>query len=661
MNLVIRNELRTELKLKQMIQLQMIPEIAETEAGNDARLQAEILREMRLNLKQGIFVDTEDFSNRMMKRIPKKNRSAGVVKMVENIRLLIPKLELDLVKMPRLIEVGLGAFALQIPPYIEYLDLNNIVSARPNFAQTIFGFLSEHSLPNVTTLLKEAATDKRFAKDNAFSDLISVINGYSAEPEFLTWLCYDYLSLIPKGLDNPQTHSLIVKTAFDYHCWSLPYQRQMQNEIDAIRKFFTRYSLEALQEFSSAWPNIPRIYLVFLPEEVVKNQEAMQKFNNFCQSDYWKESTDVKRQYLCLGSIRTIERQRVPLILHLLKICESPRQLKKLLDILVRKSMVSKHGLMDYPFSLDEYDAVMNELENQETTQIFRNLPLDDDYQKRFNQATHIPPQLVKIIATLRDIYEQEYKDGLPVLAEITKHLIDQDFLKWRYGNPVAQKQLEVVGRSSEVWQKSSYEVKIIASQDQLAQMNGLIKQVSQLGDQAKVIFTQIFNQPITEELKRYLSKTLMHFEERFKQPGLTAEDKKKLGQEKGRLMRQYHLINAIDLFYITPDQIDMIRKLMESQVRDNKYKELHSLILEAVSLLNQQGLASLHSVLLVDTDSCLDLFEVGRIPILTCQRWTEKTSQNECLPAYPGDANKRLLLIQERIGLIPACHCEAQ
>lgn len=301
----------------------------------------------------------------------------------------------------------------------------------------------------------------------------------------------------------------------------------------------------------------------------------------------------------------------------------------------------------DYPFDAEDANALLSRVASSSETKAFKALHLQDGYTERLTELLEHQPLLVQIILRLTEIYEEKDKDVLGVLARITEALIDRVFTTWRYAHDAAEAQLKPVRNALAVWRENMTETRVLGHVDRVT---ACLQSVKLLQTEAAAIFERRFKKPWMKELGSELERTVFEATETLR-GNKDAAHRENAIQLVSALRQEYQAARLIELFECEAREIDLVNHHFAETEKKPWAAPWQELLTRARSILAAPEVREMRIVRVMETDAPIDLFQVGAIPTLSCQRWMEPTGYNKCLPAYVADPNKKLWQLRTQRG----------
>ncbi len=636
---------RQELRLEQILILSQLQEL-DTKGGVDAEEQYQRLKKISNDLDKGIYTDTPNFYERVMKRIKKEERTQDIKEIVGVLRSVIDESKPSLEQVKQIVKLGITAYEKSsTPPSVELGQACDIMRKSPfqdneKFRVIDLGLKNYQQTKtenNLYSLLDELSKDSR-TKDRdifiqAFDRIERIVHEENDSVKYLSDVLFESL---PNKIDFE---------VFNLGLEGLIQHNQMNGNITDVnpsKVFRNLLARNNLKEILSNY-SIPLPLLAFIQSNIDDNG-VLEKIANFCNDKHFQRSKDIKRTLQRGFSTLDSAKDGPEFLKHLASILENSSQLAKVFSYI---NLLSYTGDFSYDFTAKNFEELETRLKNNSSQRAFSLLGLSTEYKsKLLEKAQDIRPELFKIISTLSGIYSAYYSEEIPVLRSITEAIIDGRFNEWKYTNPIAAEQLALLNNQINSWKENKIDIRILGDTSGLEPR---VNAVKILGAEAKQLYEQFYGKKVDKKSVEELEAIILEKEKRLREPSTLDIEKKSLGIEASELRKQYSILRSLELFVDTKlTNLESNKKLFEERSRDVKSEELRNIYTQAVSILSSKELTRLNKVTVCETDNNVDLFEVGRIPILSCQRWTEKTGHNNCLLAYVGDANKKLIQVKD-------------
>ncbi|MBI5804398.1 hypothetical protein HY450_04080 [Candidatus Pacearchaeota archaeon] len=635
---------RMEQRLEQALTLSQIQSF-ETEGGVDAEEQYKRLQAIVRDLEKGVYSDTENFQERIMKRIKKNDRTIGIKDMVSELRGIIEQSKPSLKDVRRIVELGIKAYEkANTPPSLEFEQARQIMERSPFQAEQksrvieigLKNYENGGATNNLYPFILEISSDARTNSLEVFTHTFNrleeiVVNSNS----WVSYLRNNLMDTLPNQVD-PKTLDLGLEGLVQHQ--QINANLQDINPSQEIRRLLgTPDVAHLIRDYS-----IPIPIMAFLQTQL-DNPETMQKISGFCKDKHFSESKDTQRAIQRGFAVLDKHREGKEIVAHTTKILESSRQLARIFSYM---GLLTHSGNFEYDFNANNFTELEKRLKNKVSERAFCVLNLSEGHRERLIETAHkINPKLIDIISTLSGVYGAFYQDELPILTTITEAMIDDRFNEWRYSHALANEQLSVLDGHFESWIKNRTGTRILGDTSGIEPM---LEAVRQLGQEAKALYQEKYQKAAGRKTLEDLEQQIFAIEKELRD-SKSPEEKRTLGLQARELRKEYSTLKQLELFEdISLSNWQINKKLLEGCAKDAKDAETKNVYEQASTILSGEKLARLRKVTISETDGLLDLFETGRIPVQSCQRWTERTGYNDCLLAYVGEANKKLIQVKD-------------
>ncbi len=304
-------------------------------------------------------------------------------------------------------------------------------------------------------------------------------------------------------------------------------------------------------------------------------------------------------------------------------------------------------------------DALINRLAQEGCLKL--NLPLEYQDRIKENLEELMANGIFEIIPTLAATYEHKnLPDVKELLSEITKHIIDGDFKRWRYTHERSQELLAGLSvEESARWQENLPPVKLEVSvtTSEMEQRNAQLAAVKEHFANAKAHILEVKPDFDFSDTK---VATLEQKIEMLTQQIMSAKDdaaRKSFGKEKADLQNQVILVRGMRFIdTVDPAHFDPQEIIARANEAKNKAEMLGipMAVLDLEQVSKTFTVKEIKGVVAYESDDPLTLLRVGVEPSETCQSW-RKGGYNECLLAYVADSNKKLINVADSEGRIIA------
>lgn len=629
--LALRQELRMHLALAQIDAL-------DTEGGKNAQAEAQLLARIHHDLTQRVYTSVDNFVERVGKRVPKKKRTDATRQLVTLVRALLTLggyTTLDEIKAL----VGFGLLVYKrwnVAPSDEYEQLKIIWESESCQTQTMrhavadlltTHLTSEQGANNVGTFLGSFVP-----RAGVTAELLEVLIQKLRTADERTVSAYD------ESLTQVLPERAITRTQFEQALGLIDHYERLLGflNIGPPRERFKMFIAERCGEPTIL--ELPPLVQCYLPKELA--QELSTKLAGWWKTEPLASSIDAVREVL--RALRVLERTPEQLdrtVTHLITVVPTGKMFVRICRE-IGKSAYFPGQRFDYPLDAKTADELLTLVASTSETKALNKLPLQAGYKERLIELLDREPLLTQIILRLVEIYDKQHTEVLGVLARITEALIDRVFATWRYTHDAADAQLKPVQKALAVWRENMTETRVLGQMDRVT---ASIAAVKLLQNEAATIFERRFQKPWTKQLGGELELTVFEATETLRNCTGDAARREEAIQQVSRVRQEYQAARLIELFECEAREVDMVDRHFAETAKKPWAAPWQDLLTRARSILAAPEVREMRIVRVVETDAPIDLFQVGAIPTLSCQRWMEPTSYNQCLLAYVADANKKL------------------
>lgn len=646
MSLSLTQSLRLEQKLEQRLVMQLtLAQIQDldTEAGRDARREYKVLMHTLKDLDRGLFTDVPNFIYRVGKRVPKTKRTDGTRKVVAQLRRAVPLLGLDTLPDVRtLVAIGLATNEKWHLVPSEAFDEMFKVWENPKFVQTdlrraTFELLTrraeaEDSTTRLLELLVALVEDKRIDQELCVHALTRI----NVTERLLDVFAQDLLEILPNPVSPEQLdRAFRILTLYDRMLGHLHLKKQTKT----LKPYIENGEAPGIPEA------LPEVIRAFLP--VGLSAATLDRLAAFCAHKDLRDSVDAQREVLRALIVLRKHNQGEAILAHLTERADSVKLFLRIMREVTSQDCYTDKQLT-YPFEATNGQEILTRLANPNLYAVLGTLHLQSGYAERFlDSVVKLPPLVPKIILRLAEIYAARSPEVLPMLARITEQVLDGRFNVWRYAHHAAAKQLEPI-RAHPLWQENTHAHRILGRADEAAAQ---LRAVKLLQVEAVEIFAREFKQVWRPELGSELEVRIVEIEAALKKEDTLLGEKRELGATAKQLRTVYKAARLVELFDLTPTQVEFTRRVWEEAERQPWVASFGELIGRGRAVLDSPAVKSMTTVEVAETDQLTDLLQIGVLPVLSCQRWTEPTGYNKCLLAYVADPGKKLWQMRSRDG----------
>lgn len=284
-------------------------------------------------------------------------------------------------------------------------------------------------------------------------------------------------------------------------------------------------------------------------------------------------------------------------------------------------------------------------------------LSLPDTYEDKIRSQLDILLKngTIQIISILTGRYSEnpELQQLMPLMTEITSHILDGDFREWRYSHAIAQEQLGVVTpEQREQWTRTTEPVAAtVRLAGETAREESEIQAIGLILDQVRNhIRDKRKNFDFSPERGWKISAEIEHLTNQIQNTGSEAEievleaRKKSLSDEK-QLIADLHVLDTL-----SPEKADQ----NDIAIRAHRIAEAaaHLGVPQAALDIDQVHqvfkLGDIISIQAYESDDLVTLLKVGVEPQETCQSWRRGQS-NECLLSYVANGNVKVVNVADQ------------
>ncbi|MBI2483179.1 hypothetical protein HYV74_03310 [Candidatus Uhrbacteria bacterium] len=652
MELGLRQVLRQEIRLEQSLQLslRMIEQLA-TDTEREIQAEGRLLDAMLRDCDRGTYASVEDFVDRVGKRVRKKDRTDRTRCLVAQIRQAVALLACpDLAAVRELVQYGRdGVHCWMMDPIVCYAQLLTVwesascatIDLRRVSLDVLCGQQrNAQGSPAVLDFLVDCTADARCT-----ASLFTMISAalHRSAPRVVTAYAHHLLAVLPVGscTELQCANALELLAAYDHY---LGHGGVRGWPTDALRAYVAGCP-DA--EATSATSSIPPLVRALLPSGT--SDAVMERLAARFGEPALRDATDAVRHVL-----RALQWLRgVPMggkyLAHAVMVTEHAKAFLRVIQAINWAAWSSGRGEeCTYPLDARTAEEVVLRLRNHQLDVTLGQLPLRPEYRERFTDAAmQMPPKVLEIVLRLTSVYSTHAKDALPVLARIVEAIMDGEFSAWRYAHDAASVQLKAIKAHPE-WQQRTIAYRMLGDAERCTET---LRAVALLQPVAAAAFVREYHTVWSPDLGSKLEEQILAIEEQFRDGRGSSGDRRALAEQAKRLRTMYRAARCIELFVLEPATIDHARSVWREFLGQPWAVPFHDCCAQAIAILDQPELRAMQCVTVTETDDLLDLLQVGVMPTLTCQRWTEHTSYNHCLLAYVADPNKKLWQLTSRNG----------
>jgi|GEM_PF-6932267 len=651
-----RLEQRLELKQSQVLRLRLAQLQAYTTSGETPiREQELILAKLNKEVLDKMYSNWENLHYRCMKRIKKKDRSNNVKKLISELRGLLENTKPNISEIKIILNLGLQAAKRNEKPSTVYNHMNSTLESEPiknlddrfEFAHEFLRLAEvldkKDAKPQETfDFLHRTSQKKKYSDPENYLKIFNQVSRLAEKNTGLLKFVNKYFERILR--DRKKVESEVVSSAFKYlkQLYQLSKEEVKTKAITDSKALFTKEDFLALRKNYS---NIPIPVLANMVRQEF-DDKLIENADKLFEGEYLQREIDAKRRIFRGLYALDPNRKRRKVINHLLTNIKSGKQLSK---ILVQLEILQNSRNFVYYFDETDGNSLLNKLKSYMINNNLRMLGLSREYKEKIaeNPDTIRAHNLLQMISTYGGVLLGSYSYGIPLLREITEHIVDDDFKDWRYSHDKAGEQLKCLKKDDwektnalNAWKKNRRSERIV----------GDIKGVEPKINALKIIADELKDKYQATTGLEVIPNNIKKLEERIEEitnifkSGEKDVDKKALGMEKRDLSNNHALMQIIfNISNINEETILSLGDQIDSAIKRSEYEAMKTGFEEAKKILNSKSVKNLERVTVIETDLPHKLMNIGKVPIQTCQRWNERTGYNKCLPAYVADSNKKL------------------
>ena len=378
------------------------------------------------------------------------------------------------------------------------------------------------------------------------------------------------------------------------------------------------------------------------------SEEKMQQANQIFGQKHLRKSTDAKRRiYRAVVSLEN-HPQGQAVLDHMFANFKTAEEIE---DVSSQLELLLRIGHFTYYFEETDSKKLITRMKNEIFLNALKKLNLSKEAREKLSTdpSRLLTNNLISIISTYSGILDFSYHDGLPLLTEVTEHLIKGDFKEWRYSQGHLEKQLGFIGNAVDLWKENKSSSHIIGDISGISPtINVLHKIGSELKEEYKTSQKVEGTEERLKEIDAHINKIVMQIMQKTAPVAAVTQ--------KDELVKEYSLLAGIvKLNSVSSENIHGLENVITSAMRSTNQEQMKNLFKQALETIAEPSIKNLHKVNVTETDDPYRLFDVGRTPVQSCQRWNESTGYNKCLLAYVADPNKKLFLIHDSYGRVIA------
>lgn len=638
------------LRLQQRLQLQqrLVQRLGFSKEEQEYYQQFEALEKMKEDLEGGIYSTVPEFSERLMKRIKTEKRTKPVQDLVQSLRDLIAGQEsrLNLGLIQGLVELGITE-TKNMSYADDLIDSFSKLAGRvdrPLEQLVAFGRdLRDEHYPAQSAYNHVLALEKKtagaFSAQESFDALTGLLAEYAQDRKIIAHCLQDITEsrgLVREEKLDREKAELFFRLLRETCELAIPTDSAYE-KMNLLPLLYHENSTELFRQYAK----IPSPILAELVAQHAP-ETALEKMNQFAGTKDMRNSRDNKRAYL---SAMIMIRQRLTggEVADILQKSNSMRQAR---DILAKLAGLCRINIAHYSFNLPDGQAILDYLDRKkEFTNPVLN-QLSGDGQRQFCDLIYrnLPSRYDFMpLLKLGEIYQGEYEHGIALLGRVMESMIFNRFEEFRYTGEEAEAQLKCLQGQTKQWRENHTQRRLMGN---LQGAEPALKAAQKIIKQMEEKYGQVYESApnleylcqLTEQ-KTFLVNQMSNLQKEQKE--VPRELLNEVDALNERLRYGYLLTQLHDL---SSEQLSEMGKTLSRTlvIYDNPHFQAE--VQDLVRIVNSPEVQAIKVVAIRDTDDPNYLFDVGCTPKQSCQRWTEKTGQNYCLPAYVSDANKRLV-----------------
>ncbi len=628
-----------------------------TSAEEDSVDQKDILEKLVRDLDRNVYSDWQDFYNRCMKRIKKEDRSENIKELIKAIRFIVENTKPDLEGIRSILNFGIYSSKRNEIPKVVLMHFEEVLKTKAcesleDKVQLIrVGEIVEANKGPITStyeFLDNVTKEKKFAP--RFKQVISNLSRLGeGKADVIRFVNSYFAEILEKETEiNEET----VSYGFEFveQLYELTKEKVEEDYISDARRLLGKKDFSELKEKSK---NIPKPILANLVKTGL-DIEIINKVNELFGQKYLKEGTDARRRIFRSLYALDFNPEKKRVLEHLFANVNSGEYISR---ILAQLEILEVSRNFTYFFEETDGSKINKKLNDYALNNTLKVIGLSDDYKEKVAENPHrlLGHNLINMISTFGGVLSGSYPEGIQLLREITEHVIDDNFQEWRYSHDKAKKQLKCLKPEEnllddlvvKIWRSNATSERLIGD---LEKINPKIDALKIISEELKIQYQEITKSEATEVKAKELEKRVEEISSLFKSNSVV--DKKSLALEKKDLILDLETLDTIlAIEKASPERFAYLNQAIEKLISRISYEDMKITFGEARKILNSPEIKELERVTVVETDLPHKLFDIGRTPIQSCQRWNERTGYNKCLLAYLADSNKKLYQVLDQNG----------
>jgi len=641
--LTLRQEQRLEQRLEQNLSMVMAQRLLLVDGEKGLEEQKNVLEKIQKDLSRNVYSDVDNFHHRVMKRIKKDDRSEKVKELIRSLRKTIDDSkeqgkEVTLGTINEMVEFGISSAEARYLPSEVFESANSLSGKISDPLEQILHegdkVLGAKSSPTEFysgIVAIEKASGKTVTAQKGFDNLSRILSLHPGNANIASRMLH---KTVRSGDTYSKEKIKVLWKFMDENCELAVPTNPAYSEVNPA-KFLNSEELESFLSHS----HIP---LPILSEaaRIGASQETLERLDNIARTKDMRKSRDSKRKFFTAIAKLRYSNEGKHVLKDVLKKSNGFRQTREILDKIERRFSM---GVFNYDFNLPDGSAIINFLNRKVyDNPVLENLSEQelDLFEAKLNGSVPESYEFAYVpILKLGLIYQHTHPKKIELLTKMTRALINDRFEEFRYEDA---RSIECLGQGIDSWKQDSEKRRLIGNIDAIRPRYEAVKRlVNQMKQEFKENYASNVNtktieglEKKREDLARDLSKHTI------------ADD------ESERLVKELHETEAqlkyakitTRLGELKLEEFPNTRKIISGCLDKHSHPDFRTSIEDLLTIVDSRS--DVKTITVRDTDNPELTLNVGCTPIRSCQRWTEKTSYNDCLLAYVVDANKRLFQV---------------
>jgi len=460
-----------------------------------------------------------------------------------------------------------------------------------------------------------------------------------------------YLPQINEEITEPQQYKIIIKILMQINRYQVTDGLEYHLNAFSLTKLVKNpVYLNALEKLDVLPEALAAAIIIRFPMTEEGILATLDIFNTLLNDKKFKKSKDAKRAVWRGLNVMGGLHKNIEALIHFSNLAQNAQDVIRGFKALEKQNIRILGGKISYPrqaVTMDEFISIMEKGSKQTYKEILgftdeEISQLADD--KTWNLLSR--SGLIDMCFTYASICRQHnYAKGAELAAETLRQAMNKKFLKWRYHHDKSHKQIQFLD-NWDAWTETHRKEVIIGVTHEILQRLGAIQRLAKMLAEKweKIMGYSAITCNLDDEYKEIT--------ELLRDPDIKKEDKKKLGAQAGKIKKEYGLVKLInELISIDQQKINLLTNIdyqLNLLAQTLNSEEASFLIYQIKDLINKTNPEAVTRIYIEDSDKPYDLWQVGRIPVQTCQRWNEWGSYTNCLAAYVVDANKKVLWVRD-------------